>query len=262
MKKILLLVKTFLPLTLMAGVVIAVASSPVFEQAPKAPVDNTAVWTAYHFSQEEKALMASVFNLYAHIDTCRTLFMSGSIRATDPADSTADMHQAFRFCRNGDELYYQLGDVEMVSLKDRFITISHQAEKIIVSPPKKLVAPFQLPVDTLMKIWERENYRVTGSLRGQDAVVSLRCANHASCKEYRFVFDPSAVSLRELYMRMTNLDDPLNEEMDREMRITLDTWKEGYVPDRLLRADTYLEGNKSSLQPAGDYGHYELINKF
>lgn len=257
-----LLVKTLLPLLLLAGVVIAVASAPVFKRELREPAASTMAWTAYHFTQEEKAMMTSVFNLYAHIDTCRTLYMSGTISATDPADSTANMNQAFRFCRSGDELYYQLGDVEMISLKDKFITISHQAEKIIVSAPKKLVAPFQLPVDTLMKIWESENYRVSGRISGQDSVVSLRCANHASCKEYRFAFDPSTAALRELCMRMTNLDDPLNEEMDREMRIALDTWKNGYVPDKLLQADTYLTGDKSSWQPAGNYRHYELINKF
>ncbi|MBC9914059.1 hypothetical protein [Chitinophaga varians] len=262
MKKIMLLVRTLLPLLLVVGVVIAVASSPVFKPVLREPATNAMAWTTYHFTQDEKATMMSVFNLYAHIDTCRTLYLSGNISATDPADSTANMSQAFRFCRRGEELYYQLGDVEMISLKDRFITISHQAEKIIVSAPKKLVAPFQLPVDTLMKIWESENYRVKGSIRGKDSVVSLHCANHASCKEYRFVFDPSATALRELYMRMTNLDDPLNEAMDREMRIAMDTWKEGYVPDKLLQVDTYLTGDQSSWQPAGNYRHYELINKF
>lgn len=262
MKNIILGVKALLPLLLVTGVIIAVASSPVFKQDTKAPAAGTMAWMEYHFSPEEKRLMTSVFDLYAHMDTSRVLYISGAIHATDPADSSTNMNQAFRFCRQGDELYYQLGDIEMISLKDKFITISHQAEKMIVSPPKKLVAPFQLPVDTMMKMWEMENYRVTGVVSGQDSIVSLRCADHATCKEYRFAFDPAASALRELYMRMTNLEDPLNDAMDREVKITFDTWKTGDVPEKIMQAGAYLSGRPSSWQPAGNYRHYELINKF
>ena len=91
-------------------------------------------------------------------------------------------------------------------------------------------------------------------------MVSLRCANHATCKEYRFVLDTSGNVLKELYLRLTNLDDPLNTEMDKEIKVSFSRWQVNQAPANLLKRDNYVVKTHNKWVPAIAYRGYELVS--
>ncbi|WP_160717995.1 hypothetical protein [Chitinophaga solisilvae] len=265
MKKYTIWIKVLLPVVILSAMLVTVFATPALRRVfLKENTQREAfVPDAQHrFSETEKAQLSSIFRLYAHLDSCTKLYISGVFSAVDHADSLANISQEFIFSRNGNEFYYKIGSTEMISLADAFITISHDAGKIIVSRPKKLAAPFQLPMDTLFKVWDNENYRVHAGISKGDSVVSLTCANHATCKEYRFVFNPETLSLKENYMRLTNLRDPFNPDMDKEVHTVITLWKEDYVNGKILDMGSYLSGSAPQWTPAGAYKDYKLVNAF
>ncbi|PSL46026.1 hypothetical protein CLV51_1032 [Chitinophaga niastensis] len=263
MKKYAWLLKILVPLLAITVVAVTFARVPHWlHGAPHTAVTPPVADNGVTYSQEDKNRLNELIAVYAHMDSCRVVFASGAMDATDPADSTASLHSPFRFCKNGDELYYQTGDVEMIALKNIYVSVSHNTKKMFVGPARKVMPPFQLPADSLVRIWMSEHYTLAGSAEESKGSVRLLCGNHITCKEYRFDYDPAARVLKGLYMRLTNLNDPLNNSMDKEVKISINQWREDHIPDALLRPGSYLVQGREGWKPAGAYADYTLISLF
>lgn len=263
MKKIVWILKLFIPCLILGGVIISFAGVPRWirpaarpEPEMRAPEKNTV------YSPEEEAKLRQLILVYAHMDSCRKLYTTGTMNTSDPSDSTGNMHSAFSFCRNENELYYQVGDAEMVALKDIYISISRSAKKIFVGPPRKVLPPFQFPADSLVQVWKSEHYSVEGDTSGAGATLRLLNPTHIACKEYRFEYNPVTMALKSQYMKLTSLADPFNDKLDKEVRIVVNRWQEGNIPDMLLRKEHYLKSGKNGWEPAGAYSGYTLIPLF
>ncbi|MGF6848142.1 hypothetical protein QFZ51_003377 [Chitinophaga sp. W3I9] len=263
MKKFIWILKFILPALILGGVIISFAGVPAWMNSTsrKLSVNPASKEGVLHSMKDESALR-QLIGVYAHMDSCQEFYTAGTISAKDPSDSASNLYTAYSFCRKGNEFYYQASDVETIALKDIFISVSKNTKKIFVGPARKVLPPFHMPADSLVQIWRDENYKITEDVSSGKASISMENSRHISCKEYRYEYDPSAMVLKGLYMRLTNLLDPLNDQMDKEVMITVDRWQEGTIPQKLLQKQTYLEKGSEGWEPAGAYAGYTLISLF
>lgn len=263
MKKITFSLKILIPILILTGVVMAFAGVPhwMYRSRP-IPVVAPAADKGVVYKREDENMLRELMGVYARIDSCHELFMTGSLDARDPADSSSTLHSPFRFCRKGNELYYQTGDVEMVALEDIYITVSKSTKKMFVGPARTIISPFKMATDSMVDIWRNDHYTIDTKVVPEQTTVRLLCPNHITCKEYRYDYDPGARVLRGVYMRLTNLNDPLNTAMDKEVKMSVDLWKEKDIPMALLRTGTYLVKGTSGWKPAAAYADYTLISLF
>lgn len=261
MKKIVWSWKILISLLLLGGVIIASAGIPRWLHLGKPPVVNKPPAAATPvFGKKEEGLVRQLIAVTAHMESCPEMFISGTFNIKDPSDGTADTRQPFRLCRKGNALYYQNGDMETVALEDVYINISKDAQKMIVGPARKIVSPFQFPSDTVVQFWKSEGYTISGETHAEVSTIRMLRENHVSCKEYRYDYDSSAMVMKRIYMRLTNLRDPLNSSMDKEMTIMIDQWKEKDIPTSLLRRNTYLVKKADGWEPAGEYTGYTVVS--
>lgn len=263
MKKFIWILKFVFPVLILGGVIISFAGvpgwmNPAMRRQPAAPAPEEEV---LHSMKDESALR-QLIGVYARMDSCREFYTAGTMSAKDPSDSATNLNTTYSFCRRGNEFYYQASDVETIALKDIYISVSKNTKKIFVGPARKVLPPFRMPADSLVQIWRAEDYKISEDISSGKASVSMLNNRHISCKEYRFEYDPTAMVLKGMYMRLTNLQDPLNDQMDKEVRITVDKWQEGVVPQKLLQKETYLEKSNGGWAPAGAYSGYTVISLF
>ena len=227
--------------------------SPAKEQAAVAE-------EATHFQREDAALLGQIIAIYRRVDTLSVIDMGGSIRISDPAEPTENVNATFNYCRRNAEMYYQLGDNEMIQLKDVCISANRGIEKLFVSPPKEVVAAPQLAVDSIIALWESDSYAINSTHTDNLTTVQLLCERHVTCKELKITYDRSARKLNSVYMRLTNLDDPLNRKMDREITTVFNKWNEVITDGGRLSLSTYLRQEGDSWKPAAAYSNFKLIS--
>ena len=266
MKKVAWLLKILLPVIILGGVIVSFAGIPKWMHRAKplavAPTAPTVPERGIVYSVEEKRKLGQLAAIYDHMNGCAELDASGVLTAYDPADSSATLQHPFRLCRKGKELYYQTGDMEMISLSDMYISVSHKARKIFIGPAKTVLPPFQLPTDSLAVTWQSDNYRmVTEDLPGKSRMRML-CDNHITCKEYRFDYDTAAMAVKQVYMRLTNLRDPLNNKLDKEVSLTVNEWREQHIPAALLKTSTYLVKEHDGWHATAAYAGYDLVSLY
>lgn len=264
MKNIAWLLKILIPVLVVTVVVVAFAGVPRWMHMPKPKQVATIVSddSGVTYTPEEEHMLKEVIAVYARMDFCRQLYTTGILEANDPADSTVALHSPFKFCRKGNDLYYQSGEMEVIALENIYISISNQSKKIFVGPARKIISPLQMATDSLVDIWKKDHYSIDAHVLPEQTTVRLLCSNHITCKEYRYDYDPAAMVLKGVYMRLTNLDDPLNTAMDKEVRMSVDQWRETDIPPALLKTGTYLAKGKAGWEPVGAYADYTLISLF
>ncbi|MFY0256455.1 hypothetical protein ACDQ55_21175 [Chitinophaga sp. 30R24] len=261
MRKYALLLRIIVPLLVVAiGAIAYAINQPLKKIEFKA--DAEPVIAQQTFSRTEKELLGRLFGVFTKATASKRMLISGTLYATDPSDSAATGRQDFRYCRNNEECYYRVNEGEMIALKNMYIVINHAAKKILVSHARKIEVPFQLPNDSLIHIWEQENYKIVTTKENTDSIISFVCDNHISCKQYRYKLNFSTGEVHELYMRLTDLQDPLNPEKDKELRFVMKDWKEGEVDEQLFKQHRYVEGVLPHCQPAAAYHDYQLITSF
>lgn len=263
MKKFIWILKFVVPVLILGGVIISFAGVPGWmNPATRGLSVKPAPEEGVLHSMKDESALRQLISVYAHMDSCQEFYTAGTISAKDPSDSATNLYTAYSFCRRGNEFYYQASDVETIALKDIFISVSKNAKKIFVGPARKVLPPFHMPTDSIVQIWRDENYKITEEISSGKASISMRNSRHISCKEYRFEYDPATMVLKGQYMRLTNLLDPLNDQMDKEVVITVDRWQESVIPQKLLQKETYLQKGGEGWKPASAYAGYTLVSLF
>ncbi|SEW52801.1 hypothetical protein [Chitinophaga arvensicola] len=212
------------------------------------------------FQSGDAELLRQVIAIYRRIDTLSVIDMGGSIRITDPAEPTENVNATFNYCRRKAEMYYQLGDNEMVQLEGMCISANRGIEKLFVSPPKEVIAAPQLPVDSIISLWESDSYAINTTHTDNLTTIQLLCERHVTCKELKITYDHSAGKLNSIYMRLTNLEDPLNRKLDREITTVFNKWNEVITDDHRLQLSTYLQKEADGWKPAAAYNNFRLIS--
>jgi hypothetical protein len=194
------------------------------------------------------------------MDTLTVLTITGSIKATDLADSSNAMQTDFCYSRQGNIAYYRLGQTEMISLGEAYIAIAHDAKKIFLSSPKEVVNPVKMPTSEEVDFLSKEGYKVSRVEKDSLLQISLVSSTHITCREYRVSFDSTGF-VRQSFMRMTDPYEPTDKNRDKLMHLTIRSWELGKVRTDLLRMDRYIRVVDGEPVPAPSLKKYELIRE-
>lgn len=208
----------------------------------------------------DKAVIAELSKVLHAMDTVTVTTVNGFMDAQDFADSTNNMQSAFCYTRMGDQAYYQLGENEMVSLKDAYIVVAHDLKKIFVSPPKEVINPMRLSPEVELDFLSKESYTVSRKEEGGLTKISLVNPTHASCKEYTVSFDTLNI-VRKAVMRMTNPEALTDPSKDKILDIKISNWELGVAKKELLRLSRYVTVVGENILPATGLKDYELIKE-
>lgn len=262
MRKYIWSAKILLPLLVVLLVAVAYAGVPTIkswwkEKAVEEPV--AAVNQSLPYTQAEDEILSELLTVCARMEKIQQFSVEGNIHASDPSDSANVLRTDFRYCRDGQRFYYKAGDNETVTLPDAYVTVNSKVRKIFLSPPMEVLPPLQLPLDTLMKVWKTDRYLVTKSVAAPLVTVNLVCENHITCKQYRFTYDQDTRLLTRVFMRLTDMEDPLNKKRDKPVEIIYSHWVEGKVQPELFSKRRYVEGEADRYTPGKLYQDYEVV---
>lgn len=268
MKKYTWSVKILLPLLGVLLVAATYAGVPAIRGWWKERMINTAqesipdpvIKTPY--TVEEAQILQELIAICGHMDSLHQFSVEGNIQASDPADSVNVLDTHFRYCRNGKAFYYRAGDNETIVLADASIAVNSSVKKIFLGPPKAILPALHMPADSILNIWKEDRYTITRSAAPPLVTINLVCENHVTCKQYRFIYNENTRLLNEVYLRLTDLNDPLNKEMDKPVKITYHHWEEGKVPGALFKKDHYVTVQGGSYVPSSLYRDYELLSTY
>jgi hypothetical protein len=186
--------------------------------------------------------------------------ITGHISAEDMADSSNTMQADFCYSRQGNIAYYRMGQNEMISLSNAYITIAHDVKKIFLSAPKEVVNPVKMPTSEEVALLSKEGYKISRIEKGNLTEISLVSNTHVSCREYRVSFDSTGF-VRQTYMRLTDPYTPTDKTRDKLMHLTISSWELGKVRTDLLRMDRYIKIVDGEPAPAASLKGYELIRE-
>ncbi|WP_212002833.1 hypothetical protein [Chitinophaga sp. HK235] len=212
------------------------------------------------FTEADKQTMLKVFTILRKGMSGQQMSIEGTISIKDPQDSAASGTKPFVFSRDGASYYYALGEIEMLSLKDIYLVCNHASKRIIISPAKKVVTPFAAPGDELIKTFREDKYELTTSAVGEDSLYVLTCNNHVACKQYSYQLNMRTGEVHELFMRLTDITDPLNAAKDKQIRFTMKSWNLQNADVRHFQKNKYLRGEKGHFRPAPAFQQYEIVS--
>jgi len=264
MKKYIWSAKIILPILAIMLVAAAYAGVPVIRVWWQNKVADTTVDEDKEtpYTKEEEAILQELINLCGRMDTIHRYTVEGNMQATDPAGSANVVNTSFRYCRNGQEFYYQAGDNEMAALTDVYIAVNSGVKKVFLAPPKEVIPAFHMPADSILRIWKEDRYTVTKNVAPPLVTINLVCENHVTCKQYSFTYNQDTRLLDKVFLRLTDFNDPLNKEKDKPVQITYHRWAEGQVPAELFQKDHYVKGRDGNYTAAPSYPDYELISNY
>ena len=215
-----------------------------------------------HNSMAEELALKKLLSVFSRMSEVTSLYATGSFNAVDPSDPDNKIGTSFIYSQDREQLYYRIGNQEIVALPDIYIAVNHDIKKIFVSDAKTILPPMQMPVDSLLRLWKNENYTISETTTGNLTTVDLRCDNHITCKEYKAVYDAEKLYVTSVYMRLTNLDDPFNEKKDKQITVSFSRWEEGKTPPALFHSSQYIRKEQGAYLPAARFKGYELMTSF
>jgi hypothetical protein len=224
------------------------------------PTPETTTDEHPRYGKKEAAILKELVAIYRRMDTLSVLDMGGKMTATDPAAPENDMSTDFSYCKKGTLLYYRMGESEMVQFPEVNISANKAVNKMFLTPPKTVITAPHLPVDSIIALWEDDRYTIAATETDQQVTVTLLSERHVACKELRITYNRASHKMNSIYMRLTNLSDPLNKALDRQMNVTFDKWEEEVADGKYFNLSSYLQKDGASWQPAGLYRNYKLIS--
>lgn len=235
----------------------AVAGLPALKQqlAPKVPQTPLAAGPG---PDKDLEILQELGGLFHRLDSVRDFEVRGSVSSTDPADSAANGTIAYHYARLDSMVYYRLGQEEILSTKEAFVMVNHSAEQVFVSGPKPF-NPGVFPAgDQMANFLTGEGYAISREKKDGLTWITLVRPNHVTCKEYRVGYDDNGF-IRETFMRLTDLRDPLNAEKDRTVKTKADGWKTERPAASLFDASRFVQQQSGRYVPAGSLKTYQLI---
>lgn len=206
----------------------------------------------------DRRLLQELAAVYAQMNG-QEWAIEGVVAMTDKAHPEESMAATdFTYRQQGKQLYYRLGQMEIINLEDCYIVMQHDAKKILLSPPKEVTQAPYLPLKTLLKMTEEEEYSVTKKVDGSIATISLARENHISCKEYAISFDTASLRIHRIRTRLTNLDFPADSTKERVMEVNISGWPAA-GNRKYLNKRHYIHSEGNDYAPAAAFQDYQLI---
>lgn len=187
--------------------------------------------------------------------------LGGVINIIDRANPADAMdHVDFLFCKQGDEFYYRLGKTITLNEQGLYLYIDNQSRRIMLSPQKKVQydAGMKQFADMGANI-RSEHYKMTSKINGDEQTISLVNEHHISCKQYTITFNRQNLKVKYLYMRLTNLNDPLNKANEKVVTVSISKWDNTADVSGYLSKDNVVKNVKGGWRTVNVYRNYELI---
>lgn len=187
--------------------------------------------------------------------------LGGVINIIDRANPAGAMdHVNFLFCKQGDEFYYQLGKIITLNGQGVYLYIDNQSKRVMLSPQKKVQydAGMKQFADMGANI-QSEHYKITSAINGDEQTISLVNERHISCKQHTITFNRHSLKVKYLYMRLTNLNDPLNKANEKVITVKINEWDNTADISRYLSKDKVITNVKGRWKTVNVFRNYELI---
>lgn len=207
-------------------------------------------------SKEEIAILADMSKVLHQLDTLNVYTITGSYSVNDLADSSNNMQADFYYTRQDSVAYYRIGQQEMIALSECFITVDHEAKKILLAPHKSVNPPLSSPMALENKFIARESYHVSRTDKDGVSKITLFNNMHVSCREYNVTFDSTGM-IRQTDMRMTDPFRATDQTKDKLVVMKINSWQMGTARKSLLQMDKYIHVHNGVVTSALD--NYEII---
>jgi hypothetical protein len=187
--------------------------------------------------------------------------LGGVINITDHANPAEAMdHVNFLVCKQGNEFYYRLGKTITLNEQGVYLYIDNQSKRVMVSPQKSVQydAGMKQFADMGANI-QSEHYKMISKINGDEQTISLVNEHHISCKQYTITFDRHSLQVKYLYMRLTNLNDPLNKVNEKVVSVSISISDNTADVSKCLSKDQVIKRVKGEWKTVDMYRGYELI---
>lgn len=211
-------------------------------------------------SKEQLLILQELTTLLHRMDTLTVVTITGSLSAQDLADSSNTLQTDFCYSRQGNTAYYRMGQNEMISLSDAYISVAHDLKRIYLSTPKEVVNPMRMTAGIEADMLGKEGFNVSRGTKGVLNEISLESSTHASCREYHVLFDSTGL-IRQTDMRITDPQMPMDKKRDKFIHMTISSWQLGKVRTELLRMDRYITLVDGNPVPAPSLKGYDLVRE-
>lgn len=189
------------------------------------------------------------------------LALSGILSIHDGNDSSANIdNAAYCFIKRDSSFYYKMNLVEMVNTRSYCLQVDGQQKKIMLSPHKSINPQLMFPnMDKLVARLQEEKYSVV-ELPAPDGFrkITLVNSHHVTCKEYSITFNSETFKPSEVFIRLTNLDDPLNSKMDKTISMKYSE-KNDINQQELLSIERMVIKTDKGFKAVNGYSGYEVI---
>ncbi len=236
----------------------AAAALPSLKQRFAAAPPASRAVASEPVNETELAVLQELGSLFHRLDSVADFEVKGSVLSSDPQDSTSAQAFTYHYARRDSMVYYRLGEQEMLSTDAVFVMANHATEQLFVSAPKPFNPGIFPAGEQMANFLTGEGYEVGRTKKSGLNWITLKRPNHITCKEYRVGFDDAGF-IRETFMRLTDLSDPLNTEKDKTMLMKADQWKIESPAASLFDASRFIQRQSGKFLAAGSFKTYQLI---
>ena len=191
------------------------------------------------------------------------LSLSGTLTVHDGSDNSANVNNApYSFIRKDSSFYYRLDLMEMINADGYYIQADAGQKKILLMPGKRISPQRMLPqLEKFVANLKEERYKILEMPASEGfRKISLINTHHITCKEYSITFNSETLKPIEIFVRLSNFDDPLNTKMDKT--ITMKYFQTNNLnDDKWLSTERIVLKTDQGFKPAIEYNGYEIIDK-
>lgn len=236
----------------------AIAGIPVLLKH-KAPEPVSPAAKAHAISKHDQAILTEMYTVSHLLDTMTVYTIEGSIRVRDLKDSTNNMESRYLYTRSGNNMYYMLGQNEMVSLQAFYLSVSHDTKELFLSAPKQVENPMSSPVDMEVKRMGQEGFQITRSSENGLVTITMSNPSHITMRYYSLTYD-STGWMTKTDMRMADELYPADKSKDKLITISVKKFEPLKAREDLLKPEHYLRQQGDEMIPVAALKDYELIN--
>ncbi|ASZ10849.1 hypothetical protein CK934_07590 [Chitinophaga sp. MD30] len=255
-------IKVLIPFMLVAVIAMTVWASKQhgdwMKNRERSSLDSIADVQLDRMKDEE--ILNELASVYRQLDSVKTFYMKGIVNTTDPRDSSNVVNTVFAYHVKGAEMYCQLADQEMYASPEHFVTVNHGVKKIFLSGPKAMTMPFRISSDSLRNMVQGDGYKVTRTVINGTAVIRLLRETHINCKEYAVTFDPHTLRMKQVFMRLSDMDEPESAEKDKTITVRFDQWELEHVTEKMPAVYSWLKNKNGHVVPSAQLTGYEVIH--
>lgn len=187
-------------------------------------------------------------------------FYSGNINLTDGKDSANNIHDLkFLYCKQGNAIYYHLGQTETINNGDFNIFIDNDNKKVAVSNQHfEANSPVKSAAFVVSQL-RSENYTLQSSAAGGSKKLSVLNERHVTCKEVSLTYDTVSNKLQKVYTRFTDIADISSKAKERRVEIRIDRQDDKAEPNLYPVSGDIVRKENGKWVLRNKYANYELI---